>query len=220
MFSVILLTLYAGFIHAFESDHLLAVSSMVTNRNKIQLAIKDGMFWGLGHTSTIVTIGFIFLLLKFHIDQHLFSYFEALVGFMLVILGITRIKKWFVTRADKKNREPHLHSHDHTHTPTETTHLPAYSIGLIHGLAGSGALMLVVMSQSNSTSYGLLYLVVFGLGSVCGMMLATSVFSMPFSKNIFQRQLIQTILIFTSAILCILYGYTILIDNIPVIPFY
>lgn len=217
MISAIILTLYTGFLHAFESDHLLAVSNMVTNRNKIQLAIKDGMFWGLGHTSTILIIGVVFLLLKFNLNQQIFNYFESGVGLMLVFLGFSRIRKWNLNRTTINNAPIHthidgtIHSHD---VIVENSHLPAYIIGLIHGLAGSGALMIIVLSKSNSTTYGLLYLALFGLGSVCGMMLATSVFSMPFSKNIFRRNGFQTFLVFTSAILCIVYGFVIMKENL------
>lgn len=217
MISIIILTLYTGFLHAFESDHLLAVSNMVSNRNKIQLAIKDGMFWGLGHTSTILSIGLIFLLLKFNANKQIFDYFEVGVGVMLIFLGINRIKKWNQNKSNSNSTLIHTHndgiSHFHN-IEIEKNHLSAYIIGLIHGLAGSGSLILIVMSKSNSTLYGLLYLSLFGLGSVCGMVLASSIFSMPFSKRIFKKNHFQTFLIFSSAILCIVYGCIIIKEKI------
>ena len=91
----LILILYAGFIHAFETDHLLAVSGIVTNRKKATIAIKDGMYWGLGHTSTIFLIGIIFLVIKMQINQEYFSYFEAGVGVMLISIGMYRIAKWY-----------------------------------------------------------------------------------------------------------------------------
>lgn len=220
MISIIILTLYTGFLHAFESDHLLAVSSMVSNRNKIELAIKDGIFWGLGHTSTILFIGLIFLLLKFNTNKEIFNYLEVGVGFMLIFLGISRIKKWSRNKNITNNILEHTHNdgtfHSH-HILKESNHLPAYIIGLIHGLAGSGALILIVMSKSNSTFYGLLYLALFGLGSVCGMTLASSIFSMPFSKKIFKKNHFQTFLVFISALLCIIYGFIIIKEKLSFI---
>ncbi|MBU2376981.1 MAG: urease accessory protein, partial [Bacteroidetes bacterium] len=75
----ILLTIYAGFTHAFESDHIIAVSNMVVKRNKIIKAMKEGMFWGLGHTSTILLIGILFLFLKYKISPNTYKYLEAIV---------------------------------------------------------------------------------------------------------------------------------------------
>jgi high-affinity nickel permease len=87
------LTLYAGFTHAFETDHILAVSNIVSNRKNIKLSLKDGAFWGFGHTSTIVFIGIIMLLLKVNISDQTFQYFESAVGLMLIILGVFRLSK-------------------------------------------------------------------------------------------------------------------------------
>lgn len=219
-----ILSLYAGFTHAFETDHLLAMSNMVTARNKFSKAVKDGMFWGLGHTSTILIVGIVFLLIKYRIDAHTFSYFEAAVGVMLIGLGAYRLYKWY------KNKKPvlhtHLHthgnghSHKHTHLHTVTnqehqhSHLPAYLVGTVHGLAGSGALMLIVLSKSSSPESGLLYLLLFGAGSVAGMMLVAGAFSLPFSKKILQHQLLQTTLILVSSVLCIGYGAMVIKENL------
>ncbi|MBY0349064.1 MAG: hypothetical protein K2W79_12465 [Hydrotalea flava] len=216
----ILLTLYAGFTHAFETDHILAVSNMVTIRNKTFKAIKDGMYWGFGHTSTILLIGIIFLLLKFKIAPATFKYFEAAVGVMLVVLGIYRIYQWYTKEEPVLHTHPngHAHSHTHIHTVTKTTKehscWPAYLIGLIHGLAGSGALILIVLGNSQTITNGLIYLLLFGLGSVGGMMIAAGAFSLPFSKKIISNNMLQTVLIFASALLCIGYGAMVIKENL------
>lgn len=215
-----ILTLYSGFTHALEADHLLAVSNMVTTRNRIIKAVKDGMFWGLGHTSTIFLAGLFVLILKWNIVPHIFSYFEVAVGAMLIILGVYRLYQWI------KQKNPGLHSHVHTHangqthrhvhlhhntrTHHEHSHLPAYLVGLVHGLAGSGALMLVVMSQSTSIGHGLCFLLLFGFGSVAGMMVAAALFSLPFSKKIISHRGIQTGLILLSSSLCIVFGIVVI----------
>ena len=87
------LTIYAGLEHAFEADHLLAVSNLVTHRNDIKQSIKDGIFWGIGHTSTIFFVGILMILFKFQISPDIFKYFEASVGVMLILLGTYRIFK-------------------------------------------------------------------------------------------------------------------------------
>ncbi len=192
-----------GFQHAFEADHLVAVSNIVSKRRSTLLAVKDGIFWGLGHTSTILLIGLIILVGKIAIPQQVFSYLEAGVGFMLIILGIYRLVKFF----KYKNNHVHLTSEDKNH------HL-AYSVGIIHGLAGSGAMVLLVMTEIKDTFNSILYLLIFGIGSIIGMLVAAGFFSFPFSKRFANSELIQTILIFTSAILCIFLGCFIIYENI------
>lgn len=205
----IILTLYSGFTHAFETDHILAVSNIVTNRNKSSKALKDGLYWGLGHSSTILMMGALVLLMKFNISESVFRYFEAVVGLVLISLGTYRIIQWYRRRTTAV--AIHTHSNGSVHSGS---HLPAFLIGLFHGLAGSGALILLVMSESTTVTNGLLYLLLFGLGSVTGMMLAAGTFSLPFNKKILGSAIFQMVLIFISSILCITYGSMVIIENI------
>lgn len=205
----LILTLYAGFTHAFETDHLLAVSNIVTNRNKTIKALKDGLYWGLGHSSTILIIGVVVLLMKFNIEASIFRFFEAVVGALLMALGIYRIIQWY-----KRKQNPsqlHVHKDGTTHN---SSHLPAFLIGLVHGLAGSGALLLIVIGKSISIESGLAYLVLFGIGSVSGMILAAGTFSLPFSRKILASTNLQTLLIFVSSMLCIGYGSLVIVENL------
>ncbi|MFM8362041.1 MAG: urease accessory protein, partial [Haliscomenobacter sp.] len=119
----ILFAAVVGFGHAFELDHLLAVGNMVTRRKTIREAIRDGVYWGLGHTSTILIIGAIILLARVGIAERTFQYFEAGVGAMLVALGLHRIWK------RKSAQQSDLHDHPHPHADR---HL-AYGVGLTHG---------------------------------------------------------------------------------------
>lgn len=206
----LLLTIYAGFAHAFEADHLLAVSNIVSQRNSIKLSLKDGVFWGLGHASTIFFIGILMMLFKAAISEQYFQYFEAAVGMMLIALSIYRLIKFFNTKkiivhAHEHTEEQHKHHHKHT---------LAYGVGLIHGLAGSGALIVIVMSQMNGPLDGLTYLVIFGIGCIAGMMLASGLFSIPFSKKIMQAQNFQIFLILVSSLLCLLYGGKVIYENL------
>ncbi|MBW0162415.1 MAG: sulfite exporter TauE/SafE family protein [Sediminibacterium sp. Gen4] len=205
----IILTLYVGFIHAFETDHILAVSNIVTNRDKSIKALKDGLSWGLGHTSTILIMGTLVLLMKFNISDSVFSYFEAVVGVVLVSLGIHRIIQWY----KRKYSMAATHTHEDG-SVNNGSHLPAFLIGLFHGLAGSGALILLVMSDSTTVGNGLLYLLLFGLGSVTGMTFAAGTFSLPFNKKIIANVKLQIILVFISSTLCITYGTKVIIENI------
>ena len=226
----ILLTVYAGLEHAFEVDHLLAVNNLVTNRNKIKEAVKDGIFWGIGHTFTIFIVGVVMIGFKVAISETVFRYLEATVGLMLIALGIYRLIKLF-----KKNKHSHTYSHTHTHKHSDETihaHLhthtyshshsldvlrhehpdtsknfkAAFSVGLVHGLAGSGALVVLVLSQMKTSLEGLLYILIFGIGSILGMFLASGLFSIPFSKNALKSPKLQYTLIIISSVLCVGFG--------------
>jgi cytochrome c biogenesis protein CcdA len=224
MFSFpVLLTIYAGFTHAFEADHLLAVSSIVSRRNNIRLSLKDGIFWGLGHASTIFFIGILMIVFKAGISAQYFHYFEAIVGGMLIALAIYRLIKFF--RKEKIVIHGHVHEHDgnkhkhlHIHIGKKDKHQHehslAYGVGLVHGLAGSGALILVVIAQMKSPAEGLIYLVIFGVGCIGGMLIAAGFFSIPFSKKIMQAYALQRFLIITSSVLCLLYGGKVIYENL------
>ncbi len=198
-----LVTIYAGLEHAFEADHLLAVNNLVTNRDKISHSMKDGMFWGIGHTTTIFIVGVFMIALKYNVPDYIFSYFEALVGLVLVSLGIWRLLKLRKNRNSKIEQKPHSHHHK-----------MAFSVGMIHGLAGSGALVVLVLSQMKSVKEGLLYILIFGIGSILGMFLASGLFSIPFSKKVMKSGNFQIVLVLISSLLCISYGGFVFYKNL------
>jgi cytochrome c biogenesis protein CcdA len=231
-----IITAYAGLEHAFEADHLLAVNSLVTNRNNLKESVKDGIYWGIGHTLTIFVVAVLMIGFKVAVSKSVFSYLEATVGLMLVILGIYRLTKLF-----KKNTHTHTYSHRHTlsnldsvshlhshtyshaHIVTTTNHThpnksnsfsAAFGVGLVHGLAGSGALVVLVLSQMKTTLEGLLYILIFGVGSIIGMFIASGLFSLPYGKSILKSQKLQIGLIIVSSLLCVFYGSHVIYKNI------
>lgn len=188
-----------GFSHAFEADHLAAVSSMATRRDSPWMAVKDGVYWGLGHTSTILIIGLLMIVGKMVIAEQTFSYLEAAVGIMLIGLGIYRLIH--------VNKERIVVEGGHHHRL-------AYGVGAIHGLAGSGVLMVMVMSQLEGVFVSFGFLVLFGLGSIVGMLLAAGVFSLPFSKRWMSNQYLQWILVIFSGLFCLVIGGKIIYENL------
>lgn len=118
---------------------------------------------------------------------------------------------------------PHQHDeidvHQHIHPLVGATskhshqHSLAYGVGLVHGLAGSGALIVMVVIQTKEPLNGLLYLLIFGVGSIGGMLIAASLFSIPLSKKIMQARVLQSILIMISALLCLVYGSVVVLNN-------
>jgi high-affinity nickel permease len=192
-----------GFGHAFEADHLVAVGNIVTKRQSPWQAVKDGIYWGLGHTSTIFLIGLIMIVGKVTFLNDYFGYFEAGVGLMLIILGLVRLYQYYKGT-----------SHAHREMDGTEKHHLAYGVGLVHGLAGSGAMILLVMTEIKTTFNSLLYLLIFGAGSIVGMLLAAGVFSLPFSKRFTSNKSLQLILVLFSSLLCIGYGAFVMYENL------
>ncbi len=180
------LGLTLGFKHALDSDHLVAVMSLVTETRSIRKSALFGATWGVGHTVTLLACGAVILLFRIQFPARLAMSFEFLVGIMLVILGVHVVIKavrekvhihWH-THGDITHIHFHSHKHgaDHDHVHLRRPLL----VGIVHGLAGSGALTLLVLSTLHSVIQGLLFILIFGLGSILGMMLTGAVISVPF----------------------------------------
>ncbi|MDR1485652.1 MAG: hypothetical protein LBT09_12620 [Planctomycetaceae bacterium] len=224
LFIILAYALYEGFVHAFEADHVLAVSNIVSQRNRVMLAIKDGLFWGLGHTSTIFLIGVLMIVFRVLISEVSFLYFEAIVGLMLVVVAVFRF--YLFWRSELPVIHVHRHEnfehdganeqlHTHIHLDGKHLHKTSYGIGIIHGLAGSGTLVLLIMTQIESVVNRLLYLVVFGAGSMFGMALVAGLFSVPFSRKlVFSNRIVRTILVLLSSGLCFAYGCYVIYQNL------
>ena len=101
-----------------------------------------------------------------------------------------------------------------SHKPHSHHHKAAFGVGLVHGLAGSGALVVLVISQMKSPLDGLSYILIFGLGSIVGMFLAAFLFSIPFAKNLMKSKNLQIILTIISSVLCIVYGGKVVYENL------
>jgi hypothetical protein len=219
LFVLLIYALYEGLLHAFEADHILAVTNIVSQRNKIFSALKDGIFWGLGHTSTIFLIGIIMILFKVNIPGSSFSYFEAIVGLMLILVASYRLYV-FLRRERSETVHTHEHAgensmpHIHIHFRNKNLHKASYGIGLVHGLAGSGALVVLVMTQIGTIANSLLYLLIFGIGSIAGMTLVAGIFSVPFSKKLIHSRWLCTTLVLVSSVLCFAYGCYVVYNNL------
>jgi len=220
-----LVALYGGLLHAFEPDHILAVTNIVSQRNKLLPALKDGIFWGLGHTSTIFLVGMIMIVFKVNIPQGAFSYFEAAVGLMLIIVASYRfyifLRDEQTTISFHKHKHEHAgenkHLHTHIHLRGNNLHKASYGIGIVHGLAGSGTLVVLIMTQIESIANSILYLVIFGLGTMVGMALVAGIFSVPFSKKLIGSKMLRMVLVIVSSGLCFVYGCYVIYENLMLI---
>jgi ABC-type nickel/cobalt efflux system permease component RcnA len=200
VFALLGLGLIFGLKHATEVDHVVAVSTIVSQHRNLFRAVLVGALWGAGHTMALLVAGIIVLSLRVAIPQQISSWLEFGVALMIIGLGASAL--W---RALRKPGHVHLHQHNHdglSHVHVhfhedETRHTiaspPSHShavtrigikpllIGTMHGLAGSAALTLLVLTQIRSAALGMLYLAVFGLGSVVGMLLMSGLIGLPFA---------------------------------------
>lgn len=182
-----------GLMHAFDPDHLVAMSTMVSREQSIRRSSLLGALWGLGHTASLALVGLAVLALHLTIPPSFSKGMEFAVAMMIVALGghlIWQSAKEFGLHRHAQAHNESAHAHIHLHDKNERTnhqhhaprsHTKTFAIGIIHGLAGSAALILAVMTSITSTMQGLLYILVFGLGSIGGMLLMSAIMSMPFA---------------------------------------
>jgi hypothetical protein len=178
-----------GLRHALDSDHLAAVSTVLAERPSWRASSLVGLSWGIGHTIVLLIVGAIVLVLRVPIPEPLAVAAEGLVGLMLVVLGgLLGMKlireRWHLHRHDHDGRRhvhlhSHVHSQDHGHAHWWRESLRPLCIGMAHGLAGSAALLLLVVASADSVMEGLVYIAVFGCGSVLGMMLIGLALTLP-----------------------------------------
>lgn len=190
LLTVMALGFVLGMKHALDADHVLAVSTMLAKEKNLLNSAVIGMFWGLGHTLTLFGVGVVILALKITIPHKIALAMEMGVGIMLVFLGglvaAGLIRDHLHLHPHQHEGEAHLHLHahvaaePHVHPHAIRRGYRSMAVGMVHGLAGSAALMLLVVSSLDTAAEGLIYILVFGAGSIAGMMLVTMVISLPF----------------------------------------
>ena len=228
--AVLSIGLVFGVKHAMEVDHVVAVSTIVSQHKNVFHSALVGAFWGAGHTASLLVMAAIVLTLRVAIPETVSGWLEFGVALMIIGLGVSAL--W---RALRKNAEVHVHQHSHdgvSHThvhfhETETRHQPAVQaqhshavsrigwkpvfIGMVHGLAGSGALTLLVLTQISSSFIGFLYVGTFGLGSIVGMLLMSGLIGLPFAlaskKLTHLHQGVQTVAAVFSICFGLWYAY-------------
>ena len=184
MFGILGLGFLLGMQHALEADHIAAVSSIAARRSHIGDIVKHGLTWGLGHTLTLFVFAGIAILLGRAIPETLARPIEGAVGMMLIGLGAHVLWRLWRDRVHF-HRHGHadgtVHFHAHSHAGDTLPHLRAVHahahgfrwrtllVGLMHGMAGSAALLVLAATQASSPAAGLGYVALFGIGSMIGM---------------------------------------------------
>jgi hypothetical protein len=216
---LLFLGLITGLRHAMEVDHITAVSTIVAagkSQKRLRRAPLLGALWGLGHTASLFAAGLAVLLLAVSIPEKVSGTMEIGVGVMLVFLGVTTLTGFNVGRFVRGmfGRQTHdhvhvhkdtgiVHSHDHDHHDHRHGH-KSLLVGMVHGMAGSGALMLVVLSTINSVPLGLAYIAIFGAGSIASMAAMSTLIGLPFVRA--RHLKLNLVLKYVAAVITIAIG--------------
>ncbi len=176
------LSLLLGFRHAFEPDHLAAVSTLATRQGSVLRASWLGIVWGLGHTASVGLVALLVIGAGLSLPQRLWPAADFLVGMLLVALGAAVLWRYARGRwhlhSHTHDGTPHLHLHSHappqgaghTHHHTRWDLRRSLGFGLLHGLAGSGAIVVLLIATVPTRGAQLAYLGAFGLGTMVGML--------------------------------------------------
>ena len=196
--------LFLGFLigmrHALEADHVAAVASIASGERSVRRIVRHGAVWGVGHTLTLMLFGATVLLLGTAVPEALAQWLEFAVGVMLVVLGgwvLHRLIRDRIHFHTHRHRDGLVHLHAHSHGGETSPHdrdrhdhahsrglpLRTLFVGMMHGMAGTAALLLVSAASLKPVALGLVYIAVFGVGSIGGMAVLSAVIAVPLSYS-------------------------------------
>jgi ABC-type nickel/cobalt efflux system permease component RcnA len=192
-------TLALGFVlglrHALDADHLAAVSTFASEEKSLLRSSLIGVSWGMGHTAALLVFGMAVAAFRLALTERTAQMLEFVVGLMLIGLGLNVLFKLWKGSA--------LHAHAHAHDGVEHKHLHMhvaeprhehqhqhqhrtlrlggrpFMVGVVHGLAGTAALMMLVVGALPSLVLAAAYILIFGIGSIGGMVLMSVLISVP-----------------------------------------
>jgi high-affinity nickel permease len=236
--SILAVGFFLGMRHATDPDHVIAVTTIVSNQRNSMRAALIGAFWGVGHTLTIFVVGAGIILFNLVIPVRVGLSMEMSVAVMLILLGLWNIAG-FVRAVPARPAPDHgaetlVHSHPHSHGDYIHNHVHAHQhesnhapldwmdrvfgkvslyqylrplvVGIVHGLAGSAAVALLVLTTIRNVHWAVAYLLVFGVGTIAGMMLITMSIASAFTMMGRGRQKFSRRLALASGLLSLGFG--------------
>lgn len=177
LLAVLALGFFLGMRHATDADHVIAVTTIVSRHRSARSAALIGGLWGLGHTLTILVIGGGIVVFRWVIPPRVGLSMEFAVGVMLIVLGVMNLTG-ALERISESARAATGAEEQAGALSTRQAVRPLV-VGVVHGLAGSAAVALLVLATIQSATWALLYLVIFGIGTIVGMMLMTAAIGVP-----------------------------------------
>jgi hypothetical protein len=173
--AILALGFFLGMRHATDADHVVAVSTIVSRERTLRAAAPIGILWGLGHTLTILFVGGAIILYGIVIPPRLGLWMELSVAVMLVLLGGVNVHAAVRDGAAVTSGQ----NRDLGAVSRPRRSLRPLLVGIVHGLAGSAAIALLVLGAIRDALWALGYLLVFGAGTIAGMALITTTLAMP-----------------------------------------
>jgi high-affinity nickel-transport protein len=240
LLSILAFGFFLGMRHATDPDHVIAVTTIVSNQRNTMRAALVGAFWGVGHTLTIFVVGSGIILFNLVIPIRVGLSMEFSVAVMLIILGVWNVVGFMRAAAMSTHslqEEEVVHSHAHSHGSLIHTHshahhsegneqpdaspgwiertlgrnslyqyLRPFVIGTVHGLAGSAAVALLVLTTIRNVRWAVAYLLIFGVGTIAGMMLITMSLASAFRLVTKTREKLSRRLALASGLLSLGFG--------------
>lgn len=241
--SILVVGFFLGMRHATDPDHVIAVTTIVSNQRNSMRAALIGAFWGVGHTVTIFVVGIGIILFNLVILVRVGLGMEFSVAVMLIILGLVNVAGFLrsmpagsidgddgekVVHSHAHSHGDYIHNHSHTHKPEAhprpSDHTPLacmdqifgriglyqylrpFVVGVVHGLAGSAAVALLVLTTIRNVHWAIAYLLIFGVGTIAGMMLITMSIASAFTMVGRGRQKFSRRLALGSGLLSLGFG--------------
>ena len=189
LLSLLFLGFFLGMRHATDSDHVIAVTTIVSKQRSIWGAALTGIFWGIGHSLTVLIVGGAIVLLGIVVPERIGLSLELCVAMMLVFLGTLNLREmrhWLRSRSFGAAGDPHDSPSDASLRLEERwgksglyQMIRPVIIGIVHGLAGSAAVALLVLPAIQTPMRAMAYLFLFGAGTIAGMMFITAAIAVP-----------------------------------------
>jgi sulfite exporter TauE/SafE len=165
--------LLLGAVHSLAPDHVAAIGVFVSRRPEWRRALAIGARWGVGHSLVIVIAGAALVLTGWRFPEPVAAWVERVVGVTLVVIGLTALMRALRVHGHRHEHDGVAHWHVHSHRRSEShdhTHHAALGMGMLHGLAGTGALVIALpLAATESASMALSYLLAFGVGTIVAM---------------------------------------------------
>lgn len=218
--------------HALEPDHLVAVSTLVAEENRLWPAARLGLVWGLGHQLPLILLGVPVLLLRLRLPSSLEHLVDLVVGLILIALGIRvvwRLRRQHVhahLHEHNGHRHTHFHAHGHDQAPHHHGHVHpspvrerqgwlTFAIGLVHGLGGSSAVVVLALGAAPTLVRGVLYLLTFGTGVCVGMFALTLCLIGPAVSTLSRFTRVHTALRVAAGLISVALGVFMWVQILP-----